>query len=146
MSCGKLLGKTIASIWEGKLRPVAQSADGVTYAGRIKKADGQIDWASSAAEIDRSIHAYNPWPVAQTSVAGEQFRCWSSRMAAADEIESASSGQLPGAVLAATAAGIAVQTGAGVLVLTEVQVPGRKRMAAADYARSHSLDGVILGQ
>jgi methionyl-tRNA formyltransferase len=143
---GKLLGKTVASIWEGKLPPVAQSGEGVTYAGRIKKADGQIDWTSSAVEIDRSIHAYNPWPVAQTSIAGEQFRCWSSRMAAADEIKSGYSGQLPGAVLAANATGIAVQTGAGVLVLNEVQAPGRKRMAASDYARSHSLDGVILGQ
>ena len=141
----RLLARTLDPILGRKLVPVAQPAEGVTYAGRINKSDGQIDWAKSAVEIDRSIRAYNPWPVAQTSLAGEQLRCWSSRVADAGPNGGAQI-SAPGAVLEVNDAGIAVQTGRGVLVLTEVQAPGRKRIAAFDFARAHSLDNVILGR
>ena len=143
---GQLLVRTLDPILEGKLRPVAQFTEGVTYAGRIKKADGQINWTDSAVNIDRSIHAYNPWPVAQTSLRGEQLRCWSSCVADRNATETPQTGLTPGAVLGTNDAGIEVQTGCGVLVLTEVQAPGRKRIAARDFAHSHPLDDVILGQ
>jgi len=142
---GQLLARTIDPILEHKLMPVAQSSEGVTYAGRINKSDGQIDWTKSAVDIDHSIRAYNPWPVAQTSFAGEQLRCWSARVAESSPDEAEQSRE-PGAVLGTNDAGIAVQTGRGVLVLTEVQAPGRKRIAAFDFARAHSLANVILGQ
>jgi methionyl-tRNA formyltransferase len=142
---GQLLARTIDPILEHKLMPVAQSSEGVTYAGRINKSDGQIDWTKSAVDIDHSIRAYNPWPVAQTSLAGEQLRCWSARVAASSPDEALQS-RTPGAVLGTNDVGIAVQTGRGVLVLTEVQAPGRKRIAAFEFARAHSLDNVILGQ
>ena len=143
---GQLLLRTLDPILEGKLRSVAQSTEGITHAGRIKKADGQINWTDSAVNIDRSIHAYNPWPVAQTSLRGEQLRCWSSAVADQHATETQQSGLAPGAVLGTSAAGIEVQTGRGVLVLTEVQAPGRKRIAARDFAHSHPLDDVIFGQ
>ena len=142
---GKLLARTIDPILESKVRPIAQSATGVSYAGRINKADGQIDWTDSAVAIDRRIRAYNPWPVAQTSLDGKQLRCWSSRVAEPYATETAANSAVPGTVLGSTDAGIAVLTGKGVLVLTEVQAPGRNRVAALDFAHSHSLDNVILG-
>jgi methionyl-tRNA formyltransferase len=143
---GKLLARILDAVLEGKLRPLAQSTEGITYAGRINKADGQIDWTKSALDINHSIHAYNPWPVAQTSLAGEQLRCWSSCVSDQPVNESSQSKLKPGRVLGVSDAGIEVQTGTGVLVLTEVQAPGRKRIAALDFAHAHSLDKVILGQ
>jgi methionyl-tRNA formyltransferase len=143
---GKLLEQILDPVLAGKLRPVAQSAEGITYAGRINKADGQIDWTKSAVEINHSIHAYNPWPVAQTSLAGEQLRCWASCVADQPVNESSQSNLKPGKVLGLIDAGIEVQTGSGVLVLTEVQAPGRKRIAARDFANAHALEKVILGQ
>jgi len=143
---GKLLARILDPVLEGKLRAVAQTTEGITYAGRITKADGLIDWTKSAVDIDHSIHAYNPWPVAQTSLAGEQLRCWSSCIADQSVNESVRSDPEPGQVLGTSDAGIKVQTGSGVLVLTEVQAPGRKKIAALDFANAHSLDKAILGK
>jgi methionyl-tRNA formyltransferase len=143
---GDLLARTLDAILDGKVHPVAQSVEGVTYARRINKVDGQIDWSKSAVDINNSIHAYNPWPVAQTSIAGEPLRCWSSCLAEHSANESMQSGRVPGQVLGTGSAGLKVQTGNGVLVLTEVQAPGRKRLTALDFVNSRSLDDVILGR
>jgi methionyl-tRNA formyltransferase len=127
------------AIAHGTATPRAQPADGVTYAAKIRKEEAAIDWSRSAAEIDRQIRAFDPWPVAQTRWNGQQLRVWQ-----ATPIESSALPD-PGRVLATGAAGVDVGTGHGVLRLTRVQSAGRKAMSAAEFLKAHRLDGAVLG-
>ena len=112
---------------------VAQSEQGVSYAGKLRKSEAGIDWSESAALLERRVRAFNPWPVAWCSIAGEQTRVWRSAVA------SGISGQSPGTVIAAGREGIDIATGAGTLRLLELQPPGKRRMSAADYLNARSL-------
>ncbi len=61
--------------WQaGRLAPVAQPAEGVTYAAKIRKEEARIDWTQPAEAIDRQVRAFNPWPVAETRWQGQQLR------------------------------------------------------------------------
>jgi methionyl-tRNA formyltransferase len=139
---GELLAAKLDAILAGELQAVPQPTTGVTYAGRINKADGIIDWSQSAIAIDRSIRAFNPWPVAQTLLDGELLRCWSAiPLDAAGQASSS-----PGTVVSIDQRGVVVQTGDGLLILTEVQVAGKKRMPGFEFARSRVCHHAVLGR
>ncbi len=131
--------EALDAIAHGAATPRAQPAEGVTYAAKIRKEEAAIDWSRSAAEIDRLIRAFDPWPVAETRWNGQQLRIWQAM-----PIDSSASPD-PGKVLATGAAGIDVGTGKGVLRLTRVQSAGRKAMSAAEFLKAHRLDGAVLG-
>jgi methionyl-tRNA formyltransferase len=63
----------------GTLRPTAQPAEGATYAAKIDKAEALIDWKRDALEIERQVRAFNPWPVAETRLEGEQLRVFEAK-------------------------------------------------------------------
>ncbi len=130
--------QALDEIARGTATPRAQPADG-TYATKILKEYAVIDWSRTAAQIDRQIRAFNPWPIAQTQWNGQQLRVWEAL-----PIDSPAPPS-PGKVLATAAAGIDVGTGSGVLRLTRVQVAGRKAMSAAEFLNAHRLDGAVLG-
>jgi methionyl-tRNA formyltransferase len=121
------------------LHPFAQPQEGVTYASKIRKEEGVIDWSASAAAIDRTVRAFNPWPVAETRWDNRQLRIWEA------EPKEASSDQTPGTVIHCADAGIDVATGAGVLTLKRVQLAGRKAMSAAEFLHAHRPLGAVLG-
>jgi methionyl-tRNA formyltransferase len=137
-----LLLEHLDAILDGSLEAQPQADTGPTYAGRIRKSDGVIDWRETAIHIDRQIHAYNPWPVAQTTLDGETLRCWQSAL---PDLQPAAQANVPGKVLATTDAGITVQTGDGVVLLTLVQQAGRKQIPATDFARARKLSDIVLG-
>ncbi len=139
---GELLAAKLDSILAGQLLAVPQLTTGVTYAGRISKADGIIDWSQGAIDIERRIRAFNPWPVAQTLLKGELLRCWSA--IPLDATEQAIG--LPGTVVAVEQRGIVVQTGEGLLILAEVQMPGKKRISGLEFANSRMLQQTVLGR
>jgi methionyl-tRNA formyltransferase len=139
------LAELLDDLLTGKLRPQAQPDDGVTYAGRIRKADGRIDWRLPATQIDRQIRAYNPWPVAETTLAGQQLRCFAASSRSTGT-PTGGAQPVPGQIVAAGNEGISVQTGDGVLDLSTVQLPGKQKLAAADFVRSRPLTGVVLGE
>lgn len=136
----ELLMTQLTSILDGSARFVAQPAAGATHAGKISKADAVIDWRESAVVLDRRIRAYNPWPVAETRLDGAQLRCWLARPLAGGERAAP-----PGTVLAAGPEGIDVQTGDGLLRLLSVQLAGRQRIAAGQFANGVALGGRVLG-
>ena len=139
---GELLAPNLDAILAGQLQAIPQQTTGVTYAGRITKADGIIDWSQDAIAIDRQIRAFNPWPVAQTLLDDELLRCWSG--IPLDPAPQASGP--PGTVIGVEQQGIVVQTGKGLLILTEVQMPGKKRMPGVEFARSRAWDHMVLGR
>ena len=128
-----LLGADVLA--EGLRRTVAgeslaatpQSEDGVTYAHKLDKAEARLDVARPAAELERQVRAFNPWPVAEAEVLDEPLRIWAAHAIDRDH------GAAPGAVLGASRDGIDLACGEGVLRITALQRAGGKRISAADY-------------
>ena len=127
----------------GGLNRTPQPAEGVTYAHKIEKAESTVNWADSAAQIDRRIRAFNPFPAASTRIGDEVVKLWVAQIDSAARTADAR----PGQILSATEAGVVVACGEGALRITELQRPGGKRLAAADFLRGHALQvGQILGE
>ena len=122
-----------------QIRPVPQSDQGVTYANKIDKREAVIDWSAAAAQIERQVRAFDPFPIASTSWRGESLRVW---RACAVAQENGPPGRIE-----VTAAGILVGCGSGALSIQELQRAGSKRMSAADFLRGVELaPGEILGK
>jgi methionyl-tRNA formyltransferase len=126
----KALLESIAALAAGTAQPQPQDDSQAVYAAKLNKAEAEIDWSQSAAQIDRQVRAFNPWPVAQTHYEGQPLRIWSS------ELPGENSAAAPGAIVACDALGIDVATGDGVLRITECQPAGKRRMAAGDFANA----------
>ena len=139
----------------GTLRARPQPQQGATYAQKISKAEARIDWTRSADEIERQIRAFNPSPVAETRLEGEQLRVLAARAVpadAADQRDSADKGSehaakmhKSGSIVAVNAESMIVQCGHGRLAITEVQRPGKRPVRVADYSHSLNLAGRRLG-
>jgi methionyl-tRNA formyltransferase len=140
---GRLIVEALELAACGGLRPEKQPTEGVTYARKIDKAEATIDWTLPAAVIARRVRAFHPAPGAAASLAGEAIKVWAAHTEACDPSGAAG---VPGQVLSAGADGIRVMTGRGVLVLTELQRSGGKRLPAADFLRGFALvPGQVLG-
>jgi methionyl-tRNA formyltransferase len=111
------------------LKSVPQSAEGVTYASKIDKAEAAIDWTKSAAEIERRIRAFDPFPGCTAQLGDSTIKLWRAEMAAG----TGQPGETPGKILAVAPDGITVACGEGALRLVELQKPGGRRLASADF-------------
>jgi methionyl-tRNA formyltransferase len=114
-------------------KPEKQDESKVTYAGKISKQDAQLDWNKSAAELERQVRAFTPWPIAQLSWEGENWRVW---QASCDEAQGMTQ---PGEVLSVSNEGITVATGDGVFVIEKWQRPGGKPVSVADYLNANPM-------
>ena len=127
------LGAQVLSDGLGLLRagikPIArpQPEQGVTYAHKLEKAEARLDWAQDADALARTVRAFNPWPIAEATLAGERVRIHGAVALEADH------GQAPGTVLAAGRDGIDIACGQGALRLRVLQREGGKAITAADY-------------
>lgn len=130
---GRMIVEALELAACGGLQPVPQPAEGVTYAHKIEKAEAALEWAAPAAVLARRVRAFNPFPGAATALAGEAVKVWAAHAETGTD-----SGQ-PGAVLSVGADGIRVQAGDGVLVLTELQRAGGKRLPVSDFLRGFGL-------
>ncbi len=135
----QLLCETLRRLDAGTLVEVPQPADGVTYAHKLDKREAQIDWREDAEAILRRVRAFNPWPVAETRLEGEQLRIWEARVAAREP-----AGAPPGTVLAAHDDRIEVACGRGVLGITRLQLAGRKPVAAREFTHARRIAGALL--
>jgi methionyl-tRNA formyltransferase len=132
---GQMIVHTLNLAGSGRLRPVRQPAEGVTYAQKIEKAEAAVDWSQTAARIDRHIRAMTPFPGASAQIGPDTLKLWHS------EIDSCSRppGMRVGEILSANADGVRVVCGEGVLNVTELQRAGGKRLGAADFLRGFAL-------
>ena len=129
----------------GRLRPQPQPDEGATYAAKIRKEEARIDWSRPAVDIDRQVRAFNPWPVAETTLDGEPVRVWSAqRWGQTPSQEILNRGLTPGTVLDVPGR-IVVATGDGELELLQLQWPGRKPLPARDVLNARNLAGARFG-
>ncbi len=126
------LGRALDRLVAGKAPRVPQDESAVTVTKKLTREDGKIDWDWSAAEIERLVRAMDPWPGAwcELEVGGQTRRLKVWRVAGADGLESRVVGEVKG-----VEGCVVVGTGAGALILQEVQAEGRKRMSAGDWWR-----------
>ena len=110
---------------------VPQSDTGITYAAKIEKAEAMLDWRLPAAEIERKVRAFNPFPGAATVLEGVPVKIWRA--------VAVPGGAAPGTVLAADRHGIVVACGDGALCLGELQKAGGKRLSAAQFLSGNAL-------
>ena len=128
----KLLIATLPHIFDGTAVYEKQPEESPTpYAGMITKQMGLMDFSKSAAELERLVRGLNPWPSAFTFYNGKTLKVWESFVAESDDLNQAE----PGTVVKADKKGIYVACGEGVLVLSQVQLEGKKRMDADAFLR-----------
>ncbi|WP_434514548.1 methionyl-tRNA formyltransferase [Dechloromonas sp. ARDL1] len=113
------------------LPATAQPVDGITYAHKIEKAEAQIDWTRPAAELDRHIRAFNPFPGAQALFAGQTVKLWQARPVAG-------SGRA-GCILSVDKREVIVACGEGALAVSELQKAGGKRLPVQQFLAGHPL-------
>jgi methionyl-tRNA formyltransferase len=109
---------------------ISQPAEGVTYAAKIDKAEAVIDWSRPAVEIERKVRAFNPWPISETRLDGEQLRVFATSAVVSQQIDAEA-----GTIVAVQDDGLWVQCGQGQLALQQLQRPGGRAVSAADFAR-----------
>ena len=134
------IGAAIDGLQAGTLRPTPQPTSGITFAPRIEATDGRLDWTRDATALERQVRALAPAPAAFTTLDGRRLKVHRATLAT-DAPPGA-----PGRVVEASAAGIVVATGSGALRLLELQLEGRRRLAAGEVIAGHRLaPGACLG-
>lgn len=121
--------------------PTKQNATDVTYAPKINKIDALIDWKLSAVAIDRQVRAFNPWPIAYTSINGQVLRVHQAKRLEQD------AHALPGTILSIDKTGVLVATGNQTLLIERLQFPGGKTLWVRDWLNANHSDlqvGLIL--
>ena len=115
--------------------PVAQPDDGVTYAPKLEREHGRLAWAQTAADLDRRVRAFDPWPGTFTTLDDAVLKVLAAVLADGEGA--------PGAVLDHA---LTVACGSGALRLTRVQAPGHAAMDAAAFLRGRVVPvGTVLG-
>jgi methionyl-tRNA formyltransferase len=132
------LAETLELLLAGKLVPEKQDDHLSCYAPMLKKEDGLIDWGKGAREIKNLVRGVTPWPGAFTYLHGRTVKV--SRVSAAEGTG------LPGTVLRADRRGIEVACGSDSVLIQELQMEGRKRLAATEFLAGYRIEpGTVLG-
>ncbi|QEP42851.1 methionyl-tRNA formyltransferase [Ectothiorhodospiraceae bacterium BW-2] len=140
VSGGEALLTTLQQLQRGELTAEPQSESGACYAKKLHKSEAVIDWSRSSDQIARQIAAFNPWPVAQTTLQGEVVRIWQAQAI------NQPAPPLTGEVIRADRHGIEVACGQGSLRIIQLQLPGKRPMQASDFLTSRSVVGLRLGE
>ena len=132
----ELIVEALPKIEAGELIPVVQKEELATYAGKITKDMGNIDFAKSAVTIERLIRGLNPWPSAFTHYKGKILKIWE-----ADVVSECVNAENPvqGTVIAMDKESFTLATGEGALRIRSLQPEGKKRMSCAEFMRGYEV-------
>lgn len=129
----KVLIDTLEELSAGTLKRIPQTGES-NYAPMLTKETGHIHWQDCAQKIHNLVRGLDSWPGAYTFLAGKKYKIWRTRCTT-EKTEAQ-----PGTILRADKKeGLFVAVGDGVLEITELQAPGKKRMAAKDYLNGHAI-------
>lgn len=149
LSCPILAEDTSATLYnklaelgpQGLLETLEQLANGTAvaqkqddslanYAEKLSKEEARLDWTLSAAQLERCIRAFNPWPVSYFTIDEQPVKVWAATVINKKTTEA------PGTIIAADKSGIQIATAEGILSLTQLQPAGKKPMSAQDILNS----------
>jgi methionyl-tRNA formyltransferase len=128
-----LLLRVLAQLASGTAVEVPQDDSAATYAHRLRKEEGAIDWRAPASVIHNQVRGLQPWPMAWTLLGGRRLIVIRTRAVPED----APGGGAPGSIVHVAGDAVRVQTGAGLLDVLTVQPEGRRAMTARDFAAGH---------
>jgi len=128
----ELLLQALADAEAGRLQPVVQPGEGVSYAHKVDKAEALVDWTQPALQIERRLRAFDPFPGAHMPWQGQPLKLWRARVLH-DQHDQHDQHGVPGQRLALGADRLVIACGQGALELLEVQAPGRRRQATRDF-------------
>ena len=130
--------RTLPDVLAQTRQPTPQAADGITYAHKLNKAEARLDWHAPVATLDRKIRAYNPTPIAHTTLDGEALRIHAAH------VLNHTPAAAPGTITAHHADGLDVACADGTLRITRLQLPGKTATDAAALRHSRDLTGQQL--
>ncbi len=135
---GKLMVDTLMEIDEGRAYYTPQDEELASYAGKITKKDGKLDFSKDAAVLERQIRAMRPWPGSYCNMGDSVLKIWDAD-AEEDSVDAA-----PGTIRQRGDT-LLIKCGRGSLKVRELQMPGKKKMCTGDFLRgSHIPEGLIL--
>ena len=133
-----LLLKAISLLKEEKATLRTQNEEEATFAPKLKKSDGLINWKREAEEIHNLVRGLSPWPSAYTYLEGKRLKIWESEIKKEEG--------KPGEILKAEKEQLLIGCGKGSLLIKRLQLEGKKKMAAGEFLRGHPLKiGTALG-
>jgi methionyl-tRNA formyltransferase len=136
----RLLGQTLEGWEKGTLPPIPQDPSLATYAPKIQKEEGRINWQTPARQLFNLVRAFDPWPGAFTVWAGRILKLFQPRPLAEEAKEA------PGTVAQTSATGLRIATSDGYLLIRELQLANRPRMGVSEFLRGYPLKpGMQLG-
>lgn len=131
----ELLLETIHALEQNTITPVPQNEAEATYAPRIVRETGKINWEASAVSVHNLVRGTDPWPGAYSYLGGRRIRIWKTKIRDKELI----SGKKPGTIIDVKRNFISVQTGKGVVDVFEIQYDGGKRMTVEQYLCGHEI-------
>lgn len=144
----RLIVDALPKIEKGELKPEKQCEEEASYVTMLKKSLGHIDWTRSAEVIERLVRGLNSWPSAYTYYQNKTLKIWESEPAECDTVGDSTAGnRKAGSIVRVTRDAFYVQTGEGLLKVTQIQLEGKKRMQVKDFLLGYPLkEGTVLGE
>ena len=132
------LVKTLELMEKGTAPRIPQNHDEFTYAPMMKKTLGHIDWNKTAREIHNLARGVNPWPGAYTIYNDVTMKIWKTK------VLNETSDKTPGTILKVDKDGIKVSTKDKIVLIEEIQMPGKKRVQVSEYIKGNSIENNII--
>jgi methionyl-tRNA formyltransferase len=143
---GDLLIETLPAYLRGEITPQAQDEALMTFAPRIEKEEGRIDWSQPAAQIERTVRAFTPWPGTFTTWDGKLLKVQRAACNLQDSSLMTRHSSLPHGSVIRLGDRIAITTGDGLLYPTRVQLEGKGAVSIDDFVRGYgAFVGAVVG-
>lgn len=126
--------ETLTQLEAGNSTATPQNEKLTTYATKLSKSEGALDWQQGATSLSRLVRAFNPWPGCHCQWQGKTLRIHHAHVK-----EGAATEGEPGTIITADEDGITVNTASGQLVLTQIQLAGGKSLTASDFINGHHI-------
>lgn len=135
----RLMVYTLDLIEEGKISPKPQDDSKSSYAKMVFKQEGKIDFTRQPEAVERLIRGFDPWPGAFCEYEDMVMKLWKAQPLCEN------TGKEPGTIIEVSARGIKIACGDGALLVSEIQIPGKKRVAVSEYLKGNQIkEGIIL--